>query len=89
MVWWNKCEVQKDFNKVVNVNSKIVGKGLCSVSELHERREIAKRIKIIGNTSQILASQYEILQSGQRYRVPLCSKQYWENQALFQYLSSF
>ena len=58
-------------SKVVNVSSKIVRRSLCNLSELYVRRVSAKSLKIIGNTSQIFAPYYEMLQSGKRYRFPL------------------
>ena len=57
--------------KVANVSSKIVGRRLCSLSDLYERRAIAKSMRIIGDTLHKLISQYEVLQSGKRYLVPL------------------
>ena len=70
--WFGGLRVKNKskLNKVVNVTSKIVGRQLCSPSDLHERRVIEQSMKIIGNISYILASQYQILQSGKHYRVP-------------------
>ena len=44
-------------DKVVTVNSKVVGRRSCSLSELYERRVTAKSLEIISNTSHILASR--------------------------------
>ena len=66
--WFGGLSVKNKskLNKVVNVSSKIVGRRLCSLSELYEQRTT---VMIIGNTSHILAPQCEILQSGKHYHV--------------------
>ena len=57
-------------NKVVNVSSKIVNERLSGLNELYERRVRAKAVKIESDTSHILASRYELLPSGRRFRTP-------------------
>ena len=57
-------------DKVVNVSSKIVNERLSGLNELYERRVRAKAFKIESDTSHILASRYELLPSGRRFRIP-------------------
>ena len=66
ILWFGVLSVKNKskLNKAMSVSSEIVGRRLCNLSDLYERRVITKSMNSTGNTSHILDSQYAILQSG-------------------------
>ena len=58
-------------NKIVNMSSKIVGQQQLSMTRLCESRVAGKGRAILSDASHPLNTQYEMLPSGRRYRVPL------------------
>ena len=72
LCWYGSLNVRNKnvLARVVNVCSKIVGTRQASVNELYESRAVRKGRKIACDSGHILASAYELLPSGRRYRTP-------------------
>ena len=70
--WFGNLTVKNKnvLDRVVNVCGKIVGERQDSLKELYERRVERKGMEIANDRSHVLASQYERLPSGRRYRFP-------------------
>ena len=58
---------------MVNVCGKVVGERQEHLSQLYERRVVRKARVIVDDNSHVLATHYELLPSGRRFRVPKSS----------------
>ncbi len=66
--WRNKLQ------KIVNMASKILGKPQKQLSSLYDELIRSKAEKIISDSSHPLYSEFELLPSGKRYRLPMVRK---------------
>ncbi len=70
--WFHGINVKSrsQMQSIVNLESKITGSVQLGVSALCEKNVLRMSLTILGDTSHILYSEFELLPSGRRYSVP-------------------
>ena len=61
-------------NRIVNLASKIIGKQQETLSDIFNKFSRRKAIKIVNDSSHPLNSNFTLLRSGRRYKVPLAKR---------------
>ena len=76
LVWLGhlNCRSRNKLSRIVSMASKVVGKPPKSLTLLFTERTRKKARSILADSSHPLFSQFEPLNSGRRYRVPLATK---------------
>lgn len=75
IVWFGNLTVKMktQVNNLMRVAGKITGiKTLGSLKDIFELCTIQQANKILSDSSHVLSVEYELMNSGRRYRVPLC-----------------
>lgn len=70
------CKLKKKLNRIVSMASKIVGKPQKPLSQIYIDRTRKKARKITVDSTHPLSSEFELLKSGRRLRVPLAKSTY-------------
>lgn len=70
------CRLKKKLNRIVSMASKIVGKPQKPLSQIYIDRTRKKARKITVDSTHPLSSEFELLKSGRRLRVPLAKSTY-------------
>lgn len=65
------CKLKKKLNRIVSMASKIVGKPQKPLCQIYTDRTRNKARKITVDSTHPLSSEFELLKSGRRFRVPL------------------
>ena len=68
------CRFSNKLTRIVSMASKIIGKPQKSLSLLYKERLRKKALSITADCSHPRSSQFVLLNSGRRYRVPLATK---------------
>ena len=72
--WFNNLSV-KNRNKLENIvklSSKIINSQQRSLGQFCSNQVNKKALKIIDDKNHILNNRFELMQSGRRYRLPIC-----------------
>ena len=71
--WYGSLSVQQKtkVDKIVNIASKIAGVKFECLSSIYERQILNQAVKIISDPSHFLHSEYSLLPSGRRYKIPM------------------
>ncbi len=76
IMWYGNLNIKwrNKLQKIVNMASKILGKPQKQLSSLYNELIRSKAEKIISDSSHPLYSEFELLPSGKRYRLPMARK---------------
>ncbi len=75
-VWYEhlNCRLKNKLSRIVSSANKIIGRPQNQLTQLYVERTKKKTRVILADGSHPLFSQFELLKSGRRYRVPLAKK---------------
>ncbi len=75
-VWYEhlNCRLKNTLSRIVSSANKIIGRPQNQLTQLYVERTKKKTRVILADGSHPLFSQFELLKSGRRYRVPLAKK---------------
>ena len=76
VTWYGNLRVKErtKLNRIVNLASKIIGKQQEKLSDIFYKFSRRKAIKIVNDSSHPLNSNFTLLRSGRRYKVPLAKR---------------
>lgn len=76
IMWYGNLNIKgrNKLQKIVNMASKILGKPQKHLSCLYDELIRSKAVKIINDPSHPMYSEFELLPSGKRYRLPMTRK---------------